>query len=123
MALPKVRAFIFGCYAAVLCLVAPSRFLAQAKVYDSKLPPQSEPEDQNVRLSKIVRRAFWWSFGFTVGSSALGYSLGLLLKCLGGPASPAAAKVVPVSQRWPRTSRYTRYARVGHPDLWWHYIG
>jgi hypothetical protein len=94
MASPKVRAFIFGCYATVLCLVAPSRFLAQAKVYDSKLPPTSKPEDQSAHSAKIVRRAFWGSFGFTVGSSALGYSLGLLLKCLAGPASPATAKVV-----------------------------
>jgi hypothetical protein len=94
MASPKVRAFIFGCYATVLCLVAPSRFLAQAKVYDSKLPPQSKPEDQNAHLAKIVRRAFWGSFSLTVGFSALGYSLGLLLQCLDGPATPATAKAV-----------------------------
>jgi hypothetical protein len=90
----KVHTFAFNCHATLLCLVAPSRFLALAKEYDSAIAIESEPGDQTAKRAKLVRGGFWKSPGLTLSAGIVGYGLGQLLQNVAGPANSVTAMVM-----------------------------
>src|SRR5262245_60144124 len=84
-----MRGFWFAIKAVVLCLVAPSRFDALAKVHDG-----NGLSGQHQKSASAIRRAFWGSCLLTFGSLVAGYVLGRVLRFTTGSANTSVATLV-----------------------------
>ena len=89
--------FWFACRATVMCLVAPSRFVAWARTYDAGIPriePSDDPDAGRRKSARVVSRAFWFSCLLTGGAVVVGYGAGQILRCSTGPVGASTAKLV-----------------------------
>ena len=75
--------------AVLLCVFSPRRFLPVAVKHDTQLHGEANTTEIN-RMSLLIRRSFWESFGFVVVAVALGAGVGRVLFWL-FEAAPAAA--------------------------------
>ncbi len=72
--------------AVLLCVFSPKRFLPVAVKHDTQLHGKANTTEID-RMSRLIRRSFWESFGFVVGAVALGAGVGQVLFWLCGAST------------------------------------